>query len=116
MHEFSDTARLLHPLWLNEAIRLHELHNPLLEDSQACRSARQQGKTLSERILLRNLALAKREGLEDALQHWQAASRWLGILYSPSGQVLQHCPTSEKSMARKGLPEFEQRRWVPSDR
>lgn len=80
MHEFPDTARLLHPLWLNEAIRLHELHNPPLEDSQACRSARQQGKTLSERILLRNLALAKREGLEDALHHWQAASRWLGIL------------------------------------
>lgn len=117
MHDSSPpAASRLQSLWLCEAIRRHEQHNPPLEDSEACRVARQQGRTDDERILLRNLALARREGLTGALQHWLAASRWLGILYSPSGQVLQHCPTSEKSMARKGLPEFEQRRWVPSDR
>lgn len=67
-------------LWLCESIRLHEQHNPLLEDSEACRLARQQGSNLQERIELRNLALARRDGLASALLQWLAATRWLAIL------------------------------------
>lgn len=66
--------------WLSESIRLYEQHNPLLEDGEACRIARQQGKTLQERIELRALALAKREGLEQALRQWLQATRWLAIV------------------------------------
>lgn len=81
MHDSSPpAASRLQSLWLCEAIRRHEQHNPPLEDSEACRVARQQGRTDDERILLRNLALARREGLTGALQHWLAASRWLGLL------------------------------------
>ena len=81
MHDSSPpAASRLQSLWLCEAIRRHEQHNPPLEDSEACRVARLQGRTDDERILLRNLALARREGLTGALQHWLAASRWLGLL------------------------------------
>ena len=70
----------LQRLWLSESIRLHEQHNPLLEDSEACRLARQQGSTLQERIELRNLALARRDGLDRALLQWLAATRLLAIV------------------------------------
>ena len=86
MHEFSaspaapSATERLQQLWLCEAIRLHEQHHPPLEDSAACRLARQQGDTLAERILLRNLQLAEQEGLTRGLQQWLTATRWLALL------------------------------------
>lgn len=86
MHEFSaspaapSTTGRLQQLWLCEAIRLHEQHHPPLEDSAACRLARQQGDTLAERLLLRNLQLAEQEGLTRGLQQWLTATRWLALL------------------------------------
>lgn len=72
-------ATPLQRLWLSETIRLHEQYNPLLEDSAACRQALAKGKTMQERIELRNLALAHREGLDVAMRHWVAAAWWLGV-------------------------------------
>ena len=69
----------LQRLWLCESIRLHEQHNPMLEDSEACRLARQQGQSLQQRIELRNLMLARQQGLTSALQNWLTAARWLGL-------------------------------------
>lgn len=74
------TLSPLQRLWLSESVRLHEQHHPLLEDGEACRLARQQGTTLQQRIELRALALAKRDGLEPALHQWLQATRWLAIL------------------------------------
>lgn len=74
------TLTPLQRLWLCEGIRLHEQHNPPLEDSEACRLARQHDGRLEERIELRNLSLASREGLVAALQQWLAATRWLAIV------------------------------------
>lgn len=62
-------------LWLSETLRLHEQHNPPLEDSEACRQARQQGGDLRQRLTSRNLWLARREGLLDSLQAWLSAAR-----------------------------------------
>ena len=69
----------LQRLWLCESIRLHEQHNPVLEDSEACRLARQQGQSLQQRIELRNLTLARQQGLSGALQNWLSAALWLGL-------------------------------------
>lgn len=69
----------LQRLWLCESIRQHEQHHPLLEDSEACRLARQQGQSLQQRIELRNLTLARQQGLTGALQNWLTAARWLGL-------------------------------------
>ena len=78
--EYSSPFTSLQRLWLCESIRLHEQHNPPLEDSEACRQARQTGNTLAKRIELRNLALASREGLDQALRQWLTAVRWLTLL------------------------------------
>lgn len=67
-------------LWLSETLRLHEQHNPPLEDSEACRHARQQGGDLHQRLTTRNLWLARREGLTDTLDAWLGAARLTAAL------------------------------------
>lgn len=75
-----DTPNHFEQLWLSEALRLHEQHNPPLEDSEACRHARQQGDTLIQRLTQRNLWLARREGLIDSLSAWLGAARLSGFV------------------------------------
>src|SRR5690554_1933389 len=66
----SDFLSPLYKLWLCESVRLREEQTGLLEDSEACRKARTAQCSLAERLMLRGLFLAKRDGLEIALQHW----------------------------------------------
>ncbi len=69
--------------WLCEAVRLREEQTGILEDSQACRQAIAQASTLQQRIALRALLLAQRDGLTQALQQWLQGARlasWLMIL------------------------------------
>lgn len=57
--------------WLCEAVRLREEQAGPLEDSEAIRHARKAGGTLLQRIESRALWLAQRDGLLEALRHWQ---------------------------------------------
>lgn len=74
MNQPLQTKHSLTPLerqWLCEAVRLREEQAGLLEDSEAVRRARQAGGTLAQRIETRALWLAERDGLLQALRHWQ---------------------------------------------
>lgn len=84
--------RHLQTLWLCEAVRLREEHTGQLEDSEACRKARGSQGSLAERLQVRGLFLARRDGLVAALQHWLHGARlavWL-LIFSAilSGVVL----------------------------
>lgn len=61
--------------WLAEAVRLKEARWGPLDDAAECRRARALGGTLSQRILLRAGLLARREGLDKAVFHWQRLAR-----------------------------------------
>ena len=61
--------------WLTEAIRLREEQAGPLEDLEANRLARHAGGTLAARIEHRALQLARRDGLDQALRHWQQGAR-----------------------------------------
>ncbi|MDY7220001.1 DUF2868 domain-containing protein [Denitrificimonas sp. JX-1] len=79
----SDFLSPLYKLWLCESVRLREEQTGLLEDSEACRKARTAQCSLAERLMLRGLFLAKRDGLEIALQHWLQGAKlalWLLLL------------------------------------
>ena len=65
----------LNTLWLTETIRLREEHAGPLEDLEANRLARSAGGDLPTRIQRRALWLAERDGLSDALKHWQQGAR-----------------------------------------
>lgn len=69
--------------WLCEAVRLREEQTGILEDSQACRQAITQADGLTERLTLRALFLANRDGLTQALHHWLQGAKlasWLMII------------------------------------
>lgn len=88
----TDQNSNLQTLWLCEAVRLREEHTGLLEDSEACRKARATQGSLAERLTVRGLFLAKRDGLLTALQHWLQGARlalWL-LIFSAilSGVIL----------------------------
>jgi hypothetical protein len=77
----TDSLPPLQTLWLCEAVRLREEHTGLLEDSEACRTARSTQGSLAQRVQARGLFLAKRDGLLSAMQHWlQGAKLALWIL------------------------------------
>ncbi|GGB42268.1 membrane protein [Oceanisphaera marina] len=82
----------LQTLWLCEAVRLREEHTGQLEDSEACRKARSSQGSLAERLQVRGLFLARRDGLVAALQHWLHGARlalWLLVFTAIfSGVVL----------------------------
>lgn len=68
-------------LWLAETLRLTEERSGPLEDAEACRQARAGGGDLQRRILARATQLARRDGLDLALQHWrQGAGLGLALL------------------------------------
>lgn len=88
----TDQNSNLQTLWLCETVRLREEHTGQLEDSEACRKARATAGSLSQRLQVRGLFLAKRDGLVTALQHWLQGARlalWL-LVFSAiiSGVVL----------------------------
>lgn len=79
----TDSLSPLQTLWLCETVRLREEQTGLLEDSEANRLARSQHGSLAERLQVRNLFLAQRDGLITALQHWLQGAKltlWLLIL------------------------------------
>lgn len=65
----------LQRLWLSEAIRLREEHAGPLEDREANRRAQAGGGDLAERIEVRALLLAERDGQLQALRHWLQGAR-----------------------------------------
>lgn len=80
----TDSLPPLHQLWLCEAVRLREEHTGLLEDSEACRAARSSQGSLAQRLQVRGLFLAQRDGLVTALKHWLQGAKlavWL-LLFS----------------------------------
>lgn len=87
----TDPNSRLHTLWLCEAVRLREEHTELLEDSEACRKARASQGSLAERLQVRGLFLAQRDGLMTALQHWLQGARlavWLLMLTALAAGVV----------------------------
>ncbi|WP_090308972.1 DUF2868 domain-containing protein [Pseudomonas linyingensis] len=72
-------TRIPDALWLAEALRLVEERSGPLEDAEACRLARAAGGDLRQRILARAGLLARRDGLDLALQHWRQGAG-LGLL------------------------------------
>src|SRR5690554_2382119 len=88
----TDSLSPLQTLWLCETVRLREEHTGLLEDSEACRAARVAKGSLAERLQIRGLFLARRDGLVSALQHWLQGAKlalWLLIISAIlSGVVL----------------------------
>ena len=88
----TDALSPLQTLWLCETVRLREEHTGLLEDSEACRAARVAKGSLAERLQIRGLFLARRDGLASALQHWLQGAKlalWLLIISAIiSGVVL----------------------------
>jgi hypothetical protein len=66
---------LLQTSWLTEAIRLREEQAGPLEDLEANRLARRDGGTLATRITHRAASLARRDGVDTALRHWQQGAR-----------------------------------------
>ena len=78
----TDSLSPLQTLWLCETVRLREAQTGLLEDSEACRVARSTQGSLSQRVQVRGLFLAKRDGLLTAMQHWLQGAKfalWLLI-------------------------------------
>jgi hypothetical protein len=65
----------LDTLWLAEAISLRERQAGPLEDSEANRQARQAGGDFTQRMQVRALWLARRDGLVEALSHWKQGAR-----------------------------------------
>ena len=61
----------LQSLWLTETVRLREDQAGPFEDLEANRHARMNGGDLSSRLQHRALWLARRDGLVEALNHWQ---------------------------------------------
>lgn len=57
-------------LWLCETIRVIESRDQPMEDAASCREARRGGGDFKQRLVLRNLALARREGLDASLDKW----------------------------------------------
>lgn len=88
----TDRNSNLQTLWLCETVRLREEHTGLLEDNEACRKARATPGTLSDRLKVRGLFLAKRDGLNLALQRWLQGAKlalWLLVFSAVlSGVVL----------------------------
>lgn len=79
----TDSLPPLQTLWLCETVRLREEQTGLLEDSEACRTARATQGSLAQRLQVRGLFLAKRDGLLIAMQHWLQGAKlalWLLIL------------------------------------
>ncbi|MCF4996097.1 DUF2868 domain-containing protein [Pseudomonas syringae] len=70
----------LQNLWLTETVRLREEHAGALDDLEANRLARAAGGDLPSRVQRRNLWLAERDGLTDALQHWLQGARLALVL------------------------------------
>jgi len=66
---------VLQTCWLSEAIRLREEQAGPLEDLEANRVARHAGGSLTARIEHRARQLAQRDGLTEALRHWQQGAR-----------------------------------------
>ncbi len=88
----TDSTSHLHTLWLCETVRLREEQTGLLEDGEACRKARTTQGSLGERLQVRGLFLAQRDGLITAQQHWLQGAKlalWL-LMFSAvlSGVVL----------------------------
>ncbi|MGB5854625.1 MAG: DUF2868 domain-containing protein [Oceanisphaera sp.] len=99
----TDSTSHLQTLWLCETVRLREEHTGQLEDSEACRKARGSQGSLAERLQVRGLFLAKRDGLITALQHWLQGAKfalWL-LIFSAilSGVVLAKTALSGNSEA-----------------
>lgn len=79
----TDSSSSLQTLWLCEAVRLREEQTGLLEDSEACRKARATQGSLAQRLQVRGLFLAQRDGLVTALQHWLQGAKfavWLLVI------------------------------------
>ncbi|MCK9534079.1 MAG: DUF2868 domain-containing protein [Pseudomonas sp.] len=79
----TDSLSPLQTLWLCETVRLREEQTGLLEDSEACRTARATPGSLAQRLQVRGLFLAQRDGLVSAMQHWLQGARlavWLLII------------------------------------
>ncbi|VXC96155.1 Membrane protein [Pseudomonas sp. 8Z] len=70
----------LQRLWLSETIRLREEHAGPLDDAEANRLARTAGGELAERIQLRAVHLARRDGQWQALLHWLQGARLAALL------------------------------------
>ncbi len=99
----TDALSPLQTLWLCETVRLREEHTGLLEDSEACRIARATQGSLTERLQVRGLFLAKRDGLITALEHWLQGAKlalWLFIFSAIiSGVVLAKTALSGTPLA-----------------
>lgn len=79
----TDSSSSLQTLWLCEAVRLREEQTGLLEDTEACRKARATAGSLAQRLQVRGLFLAQRDGLVKALQHWLQGAKfavWLLVI------------------------------------
>lgn len=76
----TDSLSLLKKLWLCEAVRLREEQTGLLEDREACRKARASNANLAQRLQIRGVFLAQRDGLLSALQHWLQGAKLAGWL------------------------------------
>lgn len=63
--------------WLAETIRLRESLWGPLEDAAETRRARAAGGTLENRLLVRSLGLAQREGADVVLQRYTHGARWV---------------------------------------
>jgi hypothetical protein len=87
----TDSSSSLKTLWLCEAVRLREEQTGLLEDSEACRKARATPGSLAQRLQVRGLFLARRDGLVSAMQHWLQGAKlalWLLLLSAIIAGVL----------------------------
>ncbi|NYT75761.1 DUF2868 domain-containing protein [Alcaligenaceae bacterium] len=62
-------------LWLAESLRLRETLWGPLEDTSEVRRARSEGRSFTERLILRAQYLAKREKLDQLITRWSGASR-----------------------------------------
>lgn len=62
-------------LWLAESLRLRETLWGPLEDATAVRRARSEGRSFTERLILRAQYLAQREKLDLLIARWSRASR-----------------------------------------
>ena len=99
----TDSLSSLQTLWLCETVRLREEQAGLLEDSEACRKARSAEGSLAQRLQVRGLFLAQRDGLVSALQHWLQGAKlalWLLILSAIiSGVILAKTALSGAPLA-----------------
>ena len=99
----TDSLPPLQTLWLCEAVRLREEQTGLLEDNEACRKARSTQGALAQRLTVRGLFLAKRDGLVSAMQHWLQGAKlalWLLILSALiSGVILAKTALSGAPLA-----------------